>query len=275
MMIWHPTFSSLRAFAGGDLRSPALDRVAAHLARCSRCRKQVAQVREFVRIAREATELPLPSDIWTRVEARRARGEEVLLPVSSGSPVQAQRRRFMRSSQSLTRAAVLLFVIAGLASASLPGSPVRDWWIGTFMSRASTATPDGLSPQAVPDMATEDATGVWIAPVDGTVLILVEDPNPELQMRMRLTDDPEVSVQATGAARTGAFRTSAGRVVLVRPGAGELRLEIPRTLPSVLLQVDGEIILRKQGSELYVLAPVADTIGAEFLLRMHPAPATP
>jgi thiol-disulfide isomerase/thioredoxin len=109
-MITHPGFRPLARYAAGEHPRPRA--VAAHLARCPRCRTIVTDLRALSVHAREAVLPPPAADALDRVLGRRARGERVLLPVD-GTPAEFVRRhppgRWM-----VAAAAVVLAVAAAL-----------------------------------------------------------------------------------------------------------------------------------------------------------------
>lgn len=107
-MILHPRFRTLARFADGEPDERHRARVAAHLARCPRCRSTVASLREATVRAREATVPAPPADALERILARRAAGERVILPTTPPAP----RRRPRRLLPAAAACALLLAAVA-------------------------------------------------------------------------------------------------------------------------------------------------------------------
>jgi thiol-disulfide isomerase/thioredoxin len=81
-MLFHPTDLRLGLFADGELRPPAVRRVARHLQRCGRCRARVTATRKLSRDARDLKIPPLPPGLRQRVLRGLAVGEPVIVPVA-------------------------------------------------------------------------------------------------------------------------------------------------------------------------------------------------
>ncbi|HEU0016701.1 MAG TPA: zf-HC2 domain-containing protein, partial [Longimicrobium sp.] len=150
----HPPLDALRAF--GDDEAPAAEarRTAAHLAGCPECRAHLAAMRALRDGIRRASTLAPPPHTWERITARRAAGEELILPVSDaadGAAAPAAAHRFRRLP--VRRAALLLLGVAGVASATVPGSPLREA-LRDLVSRATGAAPPPASPASTPAAGT-------------------------------------------------------------------------------------------------------------------------
>lgn len=85
-MIFHPSFHVISAYADRDLSRRRRAQVAAHLRRCVTCRRSLRDVRDLAEQA-AAIDPPGPaSSALSRILARRARGERVILPLSDPLP---------------------------------------------------------------------------------------------------------------------------------------------------------------------------------------------
>lgn len=270
MTILHPGFRRLREFAGGELAPAERRRVAAHLAGCPRCRRAVASTRAVVAAAAEETAAAVPEGAWERILARRAAGEEVILPAADPAPP----ARGGRASRALPRAAVLVLGVAGIASATILAPPLRPLWERAVGADPAPVEADASRRPAAPPAArpaAEDAVaGMLVAPVDGAVAIVVERPHPDVRIRVRPGGGVQLAVRATGAAATALFRTGPGRVAIVEPGPGEVQVDLPRAVRTATLVVDGRPYLRMRDGRIHVLAPDADTAGSELVLRVRP-----
>jgi hypothetical protein len=269
-MITHLTLDHLRAYAAGDLTPRRRARTASHLAGCSRCRELAAWCEAVQSAARNAAGIPVPEGAWERIASRLHAGEAVLLPASDDAFSTAPRPWHRRA---WVRAAAVLLLFAGVASATVPGSPFRTWFAGS----APEAAPSGGEPTApgggerASALAVEEVpeAALLVPPVAGAVAITIERPDPSLRIRVRLSEGEEVEVQARGGAADARFRTAPGRLAIAEAGAGEVVLALPRTVGRVTLQVDGSSYLTAERGQLRVLLPVADTAGSEIVLSVR------
>jgi hypothetical protein len=278
MRVLHPDLDALRAFADGEEPDAArARRTAAHLRDCAACRARVTAVRERRARLREATALQPPPDAWARILARREAGEELLLP-SGPVPLAVPEAAAPRRASLLRRAAVLLVSVAGIASATVPGSPVRAWLGGILADdgddapAASSSTTSADSVAASPSTAKEAApeAGVAVAPAGGEVRVVVADAGPGLRIRVRLTDAPRAEVRGRGAAAGAGFASGRGRITVTGASAGgELEVRLPRGARRASLTVDGRRLVAVADGNLTVFAP-ADTSGAEIVFPGQP-----
>jgi hypothetical protein len=252
-----------RQLAEGDLQAlldgalPAGERVTteAHLAGCGECS---ALHRELRMVNARTRELLL--------------GADVPAPVAQAQmSLRARRARrpapWAGTRAALLRAAVLVLAVAGVASATVPGSPVRAWLRDTLIPAHPLAPAPQPQPQpAAPAAAPQNAagpTGVSIRPRNGAVRVVLRDASPRLRITARLVDVERAGVLARGhAVETARFRTSPGRIEVVGAGPGEIEVEIPRGASIATLEVNGRIYVGKEGDSLRVLAPEADAGGA-------------
>lgn len=107
LTLFHPSLDTLKRFADAELGESRRIRVAAHLADCGRCRERVAELRAL-REALRALPLPEPThDLLARIEASRAAGPRVILPVA----IQASR---VNRRPYVAAAAIVLVTAGGL-----------------------------------------------------------------------------------------------------------------------------------------------------------------
>jgi anti-sigma factor RsiW len=259
-MMMHPRMQRLQAYAAGELKGDVRRRTAVHLAQCPRCRATVEWMDDVRTTARADVPSP-PAGAWEKIAARAEAGAAVLLPVE---PPESARP----SSLSWTRAArvaVVALLLAGAAAAAMPGS-----WVRTAVEALIPGLGAGAE-TAVPAEATEatDATPpvtLIIEPVGGAVVVALERPDSAVRVHVQITDANELEVRARDHAATATFRSSPGRLTILDAGAGAITLVVPRTLPSMRVAVDGRPLLVREHGEVRVLAPTADTIGAEYIL---------
>lgn len=146
----------------------------------------------------------------------------------------------------------------------------RDAWIDWFIPEANDPiqAPGVVSP-SLPPGATAPlpiTTQLSIAPEQGRLSVSIAGPNALL--RVRIGDQADLEVVASGAAGQGRFRTGPGRLTVEQPGAGDMLLTLPRAAEHVVVMIDGRTVLVKERSELRLLVP-ADTSGPEFILPVR------
>lgn len=118
----HPGYPTLNRFADGELEPAEARRVSAHLAKCSRCRAEVAFIRRAGEVARSIETPPVPAAILDRVLERRAEGERVLLPLESpGAAPPARRRLIPAAAAAIVLFAAGLFLTTGVLEADRGG----------------------------------------------------------------------------------------------------------------------------------------------------------
>ena len=280
MRALHPPLDRLRAFADGDEADDArARRTAAHLRDCAACRARVTDLRERRARLREATTLPPPPQAWERILARREAGEELLLPSGPVPLAVPEGRKADGHGAVLRRAAVLLACVAGIASATVPGSPVRAW-LGGLLAGGPAAAPatggqasgEGRSAHSAPDAGAARASeaGVAVAPAAGEVRVVVADADRALRIRVRLTDGARAEVRGRGAAAGAGFASGRGRITVTGAGAGgELEVLLPRGARRASLTVDGRRYVALEDGRLTVLVQ-ADSSGAEIVFPGQP-----
>jgi hypothetical protein len=283
MRVLHPAFDRLRAFADGDEADGGrARRTAAHLRDCTECRARVTAFRERRDALREATTLAPPPLAWERILARREAGEELLLPAGPVPLSIPQARAEAGGRASIVRrAAVLLVGVAGIASATVPGSPVRAW-LGSVLGGGgeTAATPAAPSspadsapapvPATPPPVPPGPEAGIAVLPDAGGVRVVVVDAHPALRIRVRLTDAGRAEVRGRGAAADAGFASGRGRITVTgaRVG-GELEVLLPRGARRASLTVDGRRYVTLDDGHLAVLVP-ADSSGAEIVFPARP-----
>jgi hypothetical protein len=108
--------------------------------------------------------------------------------------------------------------------------------------------------------------GSSIAPVDGVAAVDVDGATSELRIRVRLADQPEVEVRASGAASNAVFHPRRGRIRIQDPGPGELEILLPRDARRVTVRVNGRPQLVAEHGRIDVLRQAHDTTDSEILL---------
>jgi hypothetical protein len=255
----HATEGALQALADDELPVADRLRLERHLEECPACTTELHALRAAsaeLSSAVQTVDRPAPVDAAYREFVRRR---------ASGGRWGPEVRR------SLQRAAILVLAVAGVASATIPGSPIRQW-VGELLepSTSESARAIAIQPEVAPTAAAAaetSATGVSVLPANGRVTVALESPVPELEVRVRLSDREFAEVQVTGAAAAARFRTSPGRIEVAGAEAGEIRIGLPRSARNAAVQINGKLFVYKEGDQLRLLTPAADSAGAEIVFR--------
>ena len=261
----HPDDGQIQALLDGEVVGAEASSLRAHLDGCSPCGARLRGQEEAVK----ASSLAL-----TLLDAE-PRTEEVRAKLDARLRFHREKRIRGWSLLTLPRAASIALLLTGAAATALPGSPVRSWILdgwraltgteGAVSSPATTAPEqDPLPPAAEPTPA---ETGASIPAVEG-VEIGIQDLEPGAELLIQWVDGADAGIFAGEG--TG-YRTEAGRVEAFSP-TGRVRVEIPRTLDRVEVRVNGNVVLRKAGAEIQILAPVTTRDPNQILLRPGGAP---
>lgn len=242
----------LRAWLDGELPAEEAEELSARIETAPELRSAVDDLRARDARTRQLlghlVDPPPPTD-RVRAALREAR---------SGS-----RRRRLPGSR-LAQAAALVLLLAGGASAAIPGSPVREW-LRTILPQEPTAVTGTTTEPAEPGAAGPDETGLMMAGHDGAIRIELVDLPSDAEIVVRLTDEETAGV--FGPAGSGLeWEGEAGRI-RARARSGPIRVELPRTLASADLLVDGRVYLLKRGDRMDLRVPPADSSATEIRLR--------
>lgn len=233
-----------------------------HVEECTVCRQNLEALRGRGQVVSGAlATLDAPTDL----EAARARLRERIASQSADTPevVPLTARRPVRAMWSLSRAAGLLLVTA-VGLSALPGSPVRQW-----VSEA--LAPDAPEPSVeartapMPEAAAEpEASGVRLAVPTGPLRVVVRGANAGSEIRVRWVPGTEAALFAPVGSR---FTSGDGRLE-ANVTAGTVRVELPRGVSPVSLEVGGRIYLRSTDAGLDVPGPVAEQSASEIVFRI-------
>ncbi|MCG8469728.1 MAG: hypothetical protein MJB57_16235 [Gemmatimonadetes bacterium] len=130
----HPRYETLSSFSDGDLPAPRHKRIAKHLERCDRCRREVGLLRDARRAINEVPVPSLPSDLFDRIVARREANIRTLLPEE---PIVAGIGRPSVPAGLVTVGLVLLFAAGALLWA--------DRAVGDFSAASFESLDDGAA----------------------------------------------------------------------------------------------------------------------------------
>jgi hypothetical protein len=226
----HVAEGTIQALLDGELSAFESAAVQRHLEGCPACRAELDLLRSAAAdLSAALVVLDLPAPL---ARAQRAVG----------------RQRWRRwagtdAGQALRRAAVLVLGVAAVASATVPGSPLRRWveeLRGGAAASAPVASPVASAPAGSSAGEGAPAAAVSILPAGGRVRVVLRHPSPGV--RIEVSD-----------ARSG-----------------EVEVLIPRSARTASVEVDGRPYLRKDADGLRLLAPVSDSSGSEIVFNVQP-----
>lgn len=267
----HPSEGVLQAFLDGELAAQERAGVAEHLGACPLCDAELKELRTLAAHFSSAMRLgdvaPDLSAAHATLERRPPRTVLRLIPSRSTRSVQARR--------ALMRAAVLVLLAAGAASAAIPGGPVRRFFVALwnqttrfFTGRPATPAPVARTAPSAAPTPVAPPSGVSVMPHDGLIRIVVRDPAGGLRVRVRVVDADRASVEASGAASSAHFNTAPGRIEVTGGGAGDLRVGLPREAEHATVEVGGKPVLSKDGGLLRHFVPV-ERVGGETVIQLR------
>ena len=254
----HPDEGTLQALLDDEIPRGVRPSLEGHLSTCPECRVQMEDLRDArseLSAALRLLDRPAPVELAYRRILRR--------------------RRWGASSVVLRRAAVLLIAVTTALSATVPGSPLREWVLDAWRGNAETeeqtvALETAGAPPAVEAVPELPPAGVSVRPMDQRMRVVLVRPAAGLRVVARLHEGEQVEVSATGPAAKGRFRTGPNRIELEGAEAGEVRIEIPRAVEQFALEVDGQVLLSKQGQNLRVPERASQSAGPAVLLEVQP-----
>jgi hypothetical protein len=259
-MTTHPEEGTLQALLDGEVRPEERAALERHLAECPACAAEAEALREASAVFGSAVLLLDPPTEPAAVERARWRLEGV-------------RRDRARAAgwggATARRAALLLLGSAAVLSATVPGSPVREWLAGSndapvaAVHEEETAAPVAMRAAAAP-------SGVSVRPETGRMRVVLRDLAPGVGLRVQLHDGERVGVWASGEAARAPFRTAPERIELDGAAGGEIRVEVPRATAHFVLEVNGRTYLVKERDGLRFPGPEADTVEPEIVFEVRP-----
>lgn len=166
--------------------------------------------------------------------------------------------RAREGTASLVKAAVLVLVLAAVASAAVPGSPVRAWVASLIEGDQAPTSEQPVTAPAVSERPGAPA-GVSINPASGRVVVALSGLDDVL-IRLETSAGSQAGISIVGAERDPTFRTGAGRVEVKDGLGGEVRIRLPLGVESARLEVDGALFAETRDGrlELHVTADTAD-----------------
>lgn len=241
----HLSDGEIAALLDGELTENRVRRVEEHLEDCDRCDRRRDEL----------------ADISDRLDATLERGLEPPADIESaaGEPEGWSPYGGLKAAAAVI---VLVGVGALAADAALPGSPLRD-----LVARAVDELPgvDRPVPTVEPPGETTDRSrktaadadtapgeptrparrGLAVSPAGGELVLRIVGAPEGTPVRVQITEQSRGRISARG----GTFRTNPGRLAVVNPAPGEIRVSAPRS-GEWRLEIDSRTVLRRSGGRL-------------------------
>jgi anti-sigma factor RsiW len=229
----------LQAYLDAEVSAGARADIDRHLQSCSACAAELERARGASQLFHDAVR---NSDVVAPVLAAQARFASARR-AEHKLPTPQPRRAW-------ARAAMFVVGLGAVASAAVPGSPVRAW-ISDALTRAGllNESPGAAAPPireeapAVERNAPE-STALAIEAVDGRIRVLLRNVDPGTTVTVRVVDGDRATVEATGPAARARFRTGAGLLEMEGVSGGTVLVQVPRTARDAVVQQDGKTIYK-------------------------------
>jgi anti-sigma factor RsiW len=230
----------LQAYLDAEVTAGARADIDKHLHSCSACAAELQRMRSSAQLFSHAL-----------------RDSDVGVPMLPAQARFAAARRFERMMptprprRAFARAAMFIVGLGAVASAAVPGSPVRGWIsdalirVGLLDAPQTAEAPPPL-PEAAP-VVQEDAaesTTLAIDAVNGGVRIVLKNVSDDAAIEVRLVDGDRALVEARGVAARARFRTGAGLLEVDGIEGGSVVVEIPKSAVNAVVLRDGQTIYR-------------------------------
>lgn len=210
-----------------------------HLATCVSCRTALDDARHrTVLVERSLATLEQDVDLAAAKAAVRAR-------IDAARDAEVDRGGRLRSH--LGRAAAVLLVAAGAVYA-LPGSPLREWTVGTD----EVQPPNG--PLATPPQEAPSRGGIEVNVPDGRMEVVLRGVEAGSFVDVVWSESATARISAAAGS---SFSFGDGRAeATVAPGP--IVVALPRFASVISLEVDGRTFLRRSSGALEVLEPTVE-----------------
>lgn len=262
----HPSEGRLVAYLDGELARDRRASLSRHLVECPGCARRLEELRaaseEFsTGLSRlEATEPHTTAGDLLRL------GEEGSGRDSGGRAADRDGEPSVFRRSTAARIAASVAVLLG-AAAALPGSPVRSWigrsveqvqaLLGAADEQRGVERPERSRPAAT------DRSGVAVSASEGSIRIRLTRVPDGTTVLVRLVAGSRAGVWNAG----GEYRTGPGEIEVVAPDAETVLVEIPRSVPSVRLEVNGQTVVEGRDGDLETRVPGTDLRDGEFRFR--------
>jgi hypothetical protein len=236
----------------------------AHLAECSPCQVVLERLhRRSATIAGALETLDDPHEL----EAARARVRDRVEGRQQGATnvTPLPRRRPKLWGVELSRAAGVILVTATAAAAALPGSPVREWVGALVRSEEGGAPSEAVpSPESTSSTGNRETAGVRLSVANGPLRVSLRGVAAGGEVHVRWVTGAEAAVFAP----VGSQFTSGEDRIEATVAPGSVRVELPRNLVPISLEVNGRIYLHKVAGGLEIPGPAEERGTEEIVFRV-------
>lgn len=228
----HLIDADLQAWIDEELDPGDRIRVADHLASCSDCRDALSELRAAAELFGQA--LVLYDEGVRRSSARASR---------------VGRRRLVRSLPRWAgRAAAVTLLLGGAAAAAvIPGSPLRELFLGSDVVETNPAP----SRIATIDTGAAPGASITVPPLAGRLRIRITGFPVGARIRIVLTDRAVVVASLPDGEPYARFVVAEGSLEVVGPGSdgapqagNSLVLQLPRQIKSGVVELNGVVVAR-------------------------------
>lgn len=280
----HVSEGLLQAHLDGEMLEA--DRVAleSHLAVCPACRAEQDELRRASEMFRAALlgcdEVAGTRTALVAFTSRRHALEGAPAAANGAAPRQVARRRHATfraplrlARASLLKAAALVLLLAGAASAAIPQSPVRRLIDGVLSRVADSGAPVAPAP-AVPPSEPEPApppeeqvrSGAILAAPDGALSVRLRSPGARARIHVRLVDDADAAIRRTDQGSVE-LETGRGWIELRNLGDADIFVDLPRSADQLTVEVDGQVYFERVDGRIRLPGPVVDGDRGEYVFR--------
>lgn len=231
----HLTDGEIAARMDGELGGEDARRVRKHLRECERCearRRELARVSAMLDETLERGLTPPAGMVPEPAAAGPARGSRLSTMLKTAATVTA-----------------LLGAGAVAVDAALPGHPLRDLVVEAVRSGPETERASPTRDDVPAESRPPEQGGLAVSPVDGRIELVVRGAAEGTRVHVVRTDESRARISAPG----GRFRTDPGRLEVVEPARGDIRVSVPLGIEEWRIAVNGRTVLR--GSTGRVIRP--------------------
>ncbi|MDQ6635158.1 MAG: zf-HC2 domain-containing protein [Gemmatimonadota bacterium] len=244
----HPSDETLQALAHGELPLARQSEVRRHLAECPACERLLVD--------------------WKETEAYAARLLRTLdhpAPTVSVDALIARAAPRVRTRRHAAVAAgIAALVVAGVAAAAVPGSPVRQYVERVMGTPSIARSPHAPMTRRTPIRAAQpEASGIAFVPAN-SVEVTFRDSQLAGVLRITVADSIAVRIAQRGGS-AGYALTDAGVSVENTGSIASYDLVLPRTLPHATVRV-GQRIVFTTTHEHITTAAARDSSGS-YVIR--------
>lgn len=247
----HLTEAELQAWIDREVDPDERARVSRHLEDCADCRRVLGELRSASERF-SGVMLRYDEDLATEAGERPRISPDVAVQGRTGGRHPGRVPRWAGRAAAL----VLLFGAAA-AAAMVPGSPIRDLLFGP-PAEVVAPTPAPVEIRPAPT-AVVDGARITVHPQDGVLTVRVNDFAPGTRIVVSLVERTVAVVNLPDGARNARFVVASGTLEV--NGAGELdgvvRVALPRSLRTGVLEVDGNVVVRVSDGRMVTLRQVS------------------